>query len=118
VFAVLCLAIFAFLCLSTAGASGRLSQAAAQSSSEYFKADAAAQQTFALLRQGQLPEGVSKQGDEYFYSYPVGKNLTLHVTLWQHNGQWQVLRWQTKDNYQQTTDNPPLIWDGVQDLGG
>ena len=65
IFAVLCLTVFALLGLSTVQADQRLSDASAKAVSDYYGADTQAEQIFAQLRSGQVPQGVAVSGDTY-----------------------------------------------------
>ena len=114
IFAVLCLTIFTLLALSTVQANRRLSEASIQAVTDYYAADHQAQQIFARLRAGELPEGVVREvtfddsanigdsaaaGDSppitlYHYSCSISDTQQLEVTL-SHDGEsWTVLRWQ------------------------
>ena len=64
IFAVLCLTVFALLSLSTVRADVRLSEASAQAVSGYYQADCQAEAILARLRSGELPPGVTAEGDD------------------------------------------------------
>jgi hypothetical protein len=109
IFAVLCLTIFALLGLATVQADGRLSDKTAQAVTDYYAADTQAETILAQLRQGQVPEGVTAEGDTYTYSVPVGDTQALEVTLTrQSDGSFVIRQWQTRS----TTD-----WVPGEDLG-
>ena len=93
IFAVLCLTGVALMSLSTARANERLSLAAKDRAVEYYEADRAAEEIYARLRAGELPEGVSVAGEEYRYTW-TGENLALQVTLRRDEDGWSVLQWQ------------------------
>ena len=78
-FAVLCLTVFALLGLSTVRADDRLADAAIGSIAEYYAADCDAQEILARLRAGELPEGVSVDGNLYFYSCPISDTRKLEA---------------------------------------
>ena len=94
-FALLILLVFALLALGSARSDARLTDSALQSGTEYYAADTAAEEIFARLRAGELPEGVSVDGGIYTYSCPVSQQQSLEVSLSCQNGEWTVLRWQT-----------------------
>ena len=63
IFAVLCLTVFALLGFSTVQADKRLSDISAEAVSDYYAADCQAEEIFALLRSGQIPDDVSTDGN-------------------------------------------------------
>ena len=67
IFSVLCLTVFALLCLAQVQAGGRLSKASAEAVAAYYRADAQAQEILAHLRSGRIPQGVSVNGTHCFY---------------------------------------------------
>lgn len=91
---VLCLVIFALLCLTTAQAEKRLSDAAAQNATAFYDADTRAEEIFAQLRNGEKPDPVTQTGDLYAYSCPISEHQTLSVLLRRDGDTWTVLRWQ------------------------
>lgn len=95
VFAVLCLTVFTLLTLSTVQADRRLSDLSADAVSAYYAADTQAEQIFAELRSGSLPEGVEVHGSVYSYSVSISETQTLYVELSCSDGVWTVLRWQS-----------------------
>ena len=111
IFAVLCLTVFALLSLSTARAYGRLSDASAAAVSDYYAADCRAEELFARLRSGELPEEVKKINDVYAYSCPISPSQTLEVELRQQDGIWTVLRWQAVAETEAAEVTLP-VWDG------
>ena len=94
IFAVLCLIIFSLLTISTAMAESRLSTANAEAVESFYEADLQAEEIFAQLRAGQLPDGVTVDGN-FYYSCPVSSTLSLNVTLYNDGQNWTVLQWQT-----------------------
>ena len=94
IFAVLCLTIFALLALSTAQAGQRLSLASADAVAAYYEADCRAEEIFARLRGGKLPEGVAKSDNHYSFTVHVTESRQLAVTLQNDGESWTVLRWQ------------------------
>lgn len=113
IFAVLCLTVFALLALSTVEAGGRLSQKAATAVSDYYTADADAEEVLAQLRAGKSPKGVRQRGNEYTYNVPQGQKQMLSVCLrLESNGSYQILQWETQSNETWTADETIELWDG------
>ena len=114
VFAVLCLTVFALLSLATVRADSRLADASVQAVSDYYAADRAAQEILARLRAGDVPEGVSIQGDIYVYACPISDTQSLEVevelTL---DGGYTVLRWQAVSAGGAAGEGGYNIWDGT-----
>ncbi len=112
IFAVLCLTVFAMLSLNTVHADKRLSDACAQSTTDYYAADARAEQIFARLRAGEIPAGVTVNGDRYSYACPVSEIQSLCVELKNENGTWIVLRWQSMSTTDWNASDELDVWDG------
>ena len=94
IFAVLCLTVFCLLTLSTAKAELRLSEVSAKATVDYYKADAEAENIFAMIRSGNLPEYVSFDGNTYSYICPISQTLNLYVEIASIDGEWEVVCWQ------------------------
>lgn len=112
IFAVLCLTVFALLGLSTVQADRRLSDASAQAVSDYYAADLLAEQTLACLRNGEMPEHVSVDGDFYWYEYPISDTQTLQVELLRSGEDWLILSWKAVSATQWEIDDALSVWDG------
>ena len=110
-FALLCLTVFALLSLSTVQAEKRLSQSSAQAVESYYRADCQAEEIFARLRTGELPQEVTLSQGVYRYSVPMGENLELQVELTRAGDTWTVLRWQTMAPEAELDDGLP-VWGG------
>ena len=110
IFAVLCLTVFALLGFSTVQADKRLSDISIQAVSDYYAADCAAEEIFAKLRAGQLPEGVTLTGDVYAYICPISPTQALQVEV--RSGDWEVLRWQAVSTIQWQENTDMELWDG------
>ena len=111
IFAVLCMTVFAILSLSTVLADGRLNQASVEAVSAYYTADTQAEEIFAKLRQGELPEEVTEKNGIYTYSCPISENQALQVKLQKTAAGWKVLRWQAVVTAEWEEDTLNL-WDG------
>lgn len=112
IFTVLCLTIFSLLSLSTALADRRLSDAAAESVQAYYEADTLAEEIYARLRAGEMPEQVQVRGSTYAYACPVSETQQLQVCLQQDNNTWTVLQWQLVTIETEHTDADLPVWDG------
>lgn len=110
IFAVLCLTVFALLGLSTVHANKRLSDISIQAVSDYYAADTQAEQILAALRTGEIPEGVSREGDVFSYACPISETQELQVQV--HSGDWKVLRWQSVSVTDWQADESLNLWDG------
>ena len=111
VFACLCLTVFALLSLSGVAARQRLSDSALASVSAYYAADAQAERTFALLRNGSIPPKVEQDGDIFRYDCAISENRRLYVELERTENEWRVLRWQEQVTALEADDTIP-VWDG------
>lgn len=111
-FAILCLTVFALLSLSTVRADQRLSLASAQAVSDYYKADAQAQEILARLRGGELPQEVTIDGDIYSYACPASDVQTLQVELRMEDGAYTILRWQMVPSAAWNVDDSIKVWNG------
>lgn len=111
IFAVLCLTVFSLLSLTTVLAERREADASREAYLDWYAADLQAQETFARLRQGQIPEGVAVRENVYRYTCPVDAVRHLEVALEYKNGRWTVLRWQTAAVAEEA-ESPLPVWDG------
>jgi hypothetical protein len=112
IFAVLCLTTFALLSLSTVRADTRLGDAAAQAVSDYYAADCQAEGILAQLRQGQIPQGVSVDGDVYAYTCPISETQTLFVRVQVTGRDYTILRWQAAYSGTWDFDDTIDVWNG------
>ena len=108
IFAVLCLTIFALLGLSTVQANKRLSDISVKAVSDYYSADCQAEEIFAILRSGVIPENVSLQGDVYTYHCIISPTQELQVEI--HATDWTILRWQSVSTFRWQEDNTLEVW--------
>lgn len=112
VFAVLCLTVFALLSLTTVRADQRLADAAVQNVTKYYAADCEAQAVLARLRNGEMPEGVSRTGDIYRYTCPVSSTQALEVEVQIQGTEYTILRWQMAFTGEWNPDDSLDLWDG------
>ena len=95
IFAVLCLIVFTLLTLSTVVASRNLAERSHDAVIAYYAADSKAEQIFAQLRSGTIPEGVIVDGNHYSYTCPISETQYLSVKLHLEDGNWNVVAWKT-----------------------
>lgn len=114
IFAVLCLAVFALLSLSTAQAEKRLSDASLAAVSAYYEADRQAEEIFACLRSGEHPGEVTCTNNIYRYDCPISDAQVLSVELRLEDGSWTILRWQAVSAAEMGADDILAVWDGEQ----
>ena len=95
IFAVLCLAVFAVLVLTSENSARRMSQVSAEAVQAYYEADAKAEQTVAQIKSGEIPDHVSVEDGIYSFSEKISDTLCLYVELELREGEWTVLRWQS-----------------------
>lgn len=112
IFAVLCLTCFALLSLSTVRASGRLGDAAAQSTAAYYQADCQAETILARLRAGERPPEVTENGTLYTYACPISDTQTLQVAVRITGEDYTILRWQAVSTTDWKPDDSLVVWDG------
>lgn len=113
IFATLCLVVFALLGLSTVQAEGRLSDASAEAVSNYYLADAQAEAILAQLRAGELPDGVTRDGQNYRYQCPISETQALQVTVSLNGDIYDILQWQVVSTTDWNADDAPAVWDGT-----
>ena len=113
IFTVLCLTIFALLGLETGRASCRLTDSAAQSVSSYYIADAQAQDVLAMIRAGDVPQGVLCADDIYYYSCPITDRQALNVSVRVKGEEYEILTWQCVTTAQWQADDSLIVWSGA-----
>ena len=112
IFAVLCLTIFALLSLSTVQADNRMAEASFEAVQNYYEADVNAEIILARLRQGDLPENVTKEGNLYRYTCQVSELQALEVEVQITGASYRVLRWQMVSTTDWEADDNMNVWDG------
>ena len=111
-FAVLCLTVFALLSLSTVQAQSRLADASLDAVAEYYAADSEAVRILALLRTGEMPEGVAYDDGIYFYTCPISATQALEVEVRLSEDDYEILRWQAVPDGQEGEESGFDLWDG------
>ena len=112
IFAVLTLTVFALLSLSTVQAGHRLGSAAAQNVHGYYQADCQAETILARLRQGEVPRGVTRDGDCFSYICPISDTQELWVEVEVRGSDYNILRWQAVSTVPWQPDDSLTVWDG------
>lgn len=111
IFSVLCLVVLALLCLNTAQAERRLSEASARGVADYYAADCATEEIFARLRSGEMPEGVAEEDGVYSFSCPISAGGRIEAAVERTEAGWRVLRWQSVAPEREYEDSAQL-WNG------
>ncbi len=112
IFAVLCLTIFALLSLNTAAAGARLSARSAEAVTAYYQAETKAHQILTAIRQGELPEEVTKEGTTYRYICPISDTAELAVTVQVEKSAYKILQWQSRPAQVWEADTKIEVWGG------
>ena len=112
IFAVLTLTVFTLLARSTAQADHRLGSASAQAVYGYYQADCQAEAILARLRQGEVPRGVTRDGDCFSYVCPISDTLELRVEVEVRGRDYNILRWQAVSTVPWQPDDSLTVWDG------
>ncbi len=125
-FTVLCLTIFAVLCLSTALSEEKLAAAYARSVEDYYAADLRAQELaaqFVGLEEDEAPAlaetlevecARTDAGTEIRYSVPVDSAQELYVVLLLNDGGLQRSCWQLREVGEWEPELGQNIWDGTE----
>lgn len=114
IFGVLCLTVFALLSVSSVQAQQRLGDASRAAVTGYYAADCQAEELLAALRRGEIPQGVTCEGDIYSYACPISPTQTLAVEVRVNGEDYTVLRWQAVATEQWQADDRRPVWDGQQ----
>ena len=112
IFAVLCLTVFAALSLTTVTADTRLSRQNADSVADFYAADTLAEEVYAAICAGELPQGVTVEGDTYAYTVSVSETRVLQVELRRSGEDFSVIRWQTAAKTAWQADDTLIVWGG------
>jgi hypothetical protein len=122
IFAVLCLAVFSLLTLSTANRNRALTQKRVEAMTAFYAADNAAVELVAKLREavagGEVPARIGDveiRGDGqgvYSYSCRIDGRRALAVTLRLADGGLEILAWREMDLENWTPDDRLNVWEG------
>ena len=113
---LLVLCVFALLGLSSAQAEHRLAEASANATAAYYAADLQAEEIFAHLRSGELPDGVTCEGDTYSYTCPISEYQFLSISVMQEAQDWKILSWRVIAVEPSEIQTAPTLWDGGENL--
>lgn len=94
IFAILCLTTFSVLSIATARADASGSRVSAEAVSSFYAADLEAEEIFSRIRAGEMPDGVTLDGNIYSYTCKISETQTLFVEIRLDGGVYTVLRWQ------------------------
>ena len=112
IFAVLCLTLFALLGLSTAQASRRMTDAAAEAAAAFYAADLEGERMLARLRQGEVPENVYCEDNIYSWVCPVSARQNLEIEVYVDGDEYEILRWQLVSVTDWVADDSLNVWQG------
>lgn len=115
-FAVLCMTVFALLCIATVQEEKRQEKATDEAVAAYYAADFQAEQIFARLRRGEQVEDVVQQDNIFIYQCPISEQQELLVILEQTDTDWKVLRWQAVAREDTGEDVTLPVWNGEGSL--
>ena len=114
-FGVLCLAVLAMVCITTARTERMYSEASTQAVSDFYMADRQAQEIYARLKLGETVDGVQVDGDIYRYFCPVSQVQVLEVEVRKTDDGWEVLKWHAVATPENAEDVTLPVWDGNPD---
>lgn len=114
IFAALCLTVFALLSVSTVQAHSRLASPMQEAVEGYYAADSAAEEVLAGLRAGQVPDGVTREGNVYMYQCPISKTQVLSVTVRVDGGRYEILQWQAVPVADWENEGALPVWPGKE----
>ncbi len=115
IFAVLALAVFSLLSVSSAKAQQRLGEKTRAPVYAYYEAEAQAHEVLAMLRSGEMPQGVEREDNVYRYQCPMGENQHLAVEVTVQAGDYEILRWQVCQNGAWEADDTLPVWEGKKE---
>lgn len=116
IFAVLCFLVFALLSLSTAKANYTLSEKSVKAVSNYYKADTKAEEIFAQIREGKIPDGVEQKGNHYIYTCAIDKKQQLYVEIKKSQQKYHILKWEKQYTGEWKPDETIDVWDGMEQM--
>lgn len=105
VFAVLCMAVFAILALSTATSEKRLSDLALQNTLRCCEADTAAQEWLGALRE-------AGENGTFTGQFPITDTRVLMAEVCIRDGGYDIIRWQQVYAENWEPDDRLNVWDG------
>ncbi|MDO4482141.1 MAG: hypothetical protein Q4C14_05370 [Bacillota bacterium] len=118
IFAVLCLVVFSVLTISTVKADEKLADRTVNSVVKYYEAEGNAEKTLALLRQGEIPDGVTRKGtagdgyEIFGYECRISDTQKIEIEVEVKDGDYRILRWQSVYDAGWKADESIDVWDG------
>lgn len=112
IFAVLCLAVFSLLAISTAKADERLSVQSRDSILAYYRAELEADTLIAQLRNGEIPQEIISNDGVFAFRCPISDTQALEVEVRLNGESYQILRWQSVSVTDWQTDDKLPVWNG------
>ncbi len=112
IFAVLCMTLLALLALNTAQAGKRLADASVEAELRYYEAEREAEAILARLRSGELPDGVTREGNLYYYTCPISDRQELVLEVEITDDRYRILRWQSASVVAWEAEEDFDLWDG------
>lgn len=113
IFTGLCLVVFAVLAISGALAGGRLSEASALNNDEYYEADLKAETILAGIRNGEMPDGVTRSGNMYSYCVDINDSRQLFVEAEVADGDYRIIKWQSAYTGEWSDNSGLEVWTGT-----
>ena len=110
IFGVLFMTVFALLTVATTQSELRLAKSIHQSIDGYYAADFSAEEVLAKLRQGEIPQGVTQNGDVYTYCCFISETQTLSVTVEVHGQEYTIHSWQGIPTANWQPDSNLPVW--------
>lgn len=112
IFGVLFMTVFALLAVTTAQSELRLAKSTRQAIDHYYAADFAAEEQLARLRQGEIPQGVTQNGEVYTYHCPISETQTLLVQVEVHGQEYIIHEWCVVSTAKWQPDSNVPVWGG------
>ena len=106
IFAVLCLAVFAVLSLSTVLADVRLANSVNRGIDNWYAADSKAEEILAGLREDGAQKSVQN------FSVPISDTMELQVSAELNGEDYKILRWQSKHTGDRSEEDQLQVWPG------
>lgn len=113
IFAVLCLTLLALLTLEQVRNGTESSVRAAEQTAAYYEAESRAHEILAALREGKIPDEVTRDGDAYTYTCPISDTQALKITVVMDASHgYTVLEWRRISVFDWQADASTDVWDG------
>ena len=116
IFAVLCFLVFALLSLSTAKANYNLSEKSVKAVNNYYAADTKAEEVYAQIRAGNMPDGVQQKGNTYTYTCAIDDKQKLFVEIKKQKEKFHVVKWEKQYTGEWKPDDTNDVCDGMEQM--